>query len=86
MPTTFVVQLLEAFCKYVSYDHSSEEHKATVTMAFIDQDSRYIRKNFQRLEGLQGKLLRDFMQVTEKVYHNREIEEKEQRKREREKR
>ena len=77
---------MEAFCQYTSYDHSSKEHKATVTMAFIDQASRDIRKKLQRLEGLQDKSLRDLVQVAEKVYHNRETEEeKEQRKRKKEK-
>ena len=54
--------------------------KVTVTMAFIDQASRDIRKKLQRLEGRQDKPLRDLVQVAEKVYHNRETEEeKEQR-------
>ena len=52
-----------------------------MTMAFIDQASRDIRKKLQWLEGLQDKSLRDLVQVAEKVYHNRETEEeKEQRK------
>ena len=73
-------------CQYTPYDPSSEEHKATVTMAFIDQASRDIRKKLQRLEGGQDKSLRDLVQVAEKVYHNRETEEeKEQRKRKKEK-
>ena len=55
-------------------------------MAFIDQASRDIRKKLQGLEGLQDKLLRDLVQVAEKVYHYRETEEeKEQRKRKKEK-
>ena len=62
--------------QYTPYDPSSEEHKATVTMAFIDQASRDIRKKLQRLEGRQDKSLRDLVQVAEKVYHNRETEEK----------
>ena len=43
-----------------------------MTMAFIGQANRDIRKKFQRLEGLQDKPLRDLVQVAEKVYHNRE--------------
>ena len=53
-----------------------------MTMAFIDQASRDIRKKLQRLERLQDKSLRDLVQVAEKVNHNRKTEEdKEQRKR-----
>ena len=53
-----------------------------MTMAFIDQASRDIRKKLQRLERLQDKLLKDLVQVAEKVYHNSETKDKkEQRKR-----
>ena len=72
-------------CQYTPYDPSSKEHKTTVTMAFIDQASRDIRKRLQRLER-QDKPLRDLVQVAEKVYHSRETEEeKVQRKRKKEK-
>ena len=85
-PAAFLNPLMETFHHYIPYDPSSKEHKATVTMAFIDQASRDIRKKLQRLEGLQDKSLRDLVQVAEKVYHNRETEEeKEQRKRKKEK-
>lgn len=39
--------------QYTPYDPSIKEHKATVTMAFIDQARRDIREKLQRLEGLQ---------------------------------
>ena len=41
-----------------------------------------MRGKLQRLEGLQNKLLKDLVQIVEKVYYNRETEEeKEHRKR-----
>jgi hypothetical protein len=43
------------------YDHSSKEHKATLTVAFIEQARRVIRKKLQRLEGRQDKSLRDLV-------------------------
>jgi hypothetical protein len=49
--SAFLEQDMEVFSQYIPYDPSSEEHKATVTMAFIDQASRDIRKKLQRLEG-----------------------------------
>lgn len=61
LPTPFLELLMEAFHQYISYDPSSKEHKATVTMAFIDQGSRDIRKKIHRLEELQDKLLRDLV-------------------------
>lgn len=51
-PTAFLEWLMEAFCQHTAYDSSNKEHKATVSMAFIDQAS--IRKKLQRLEELQG--------------------------------
>ncbi|XP_057349869.1 formin-1-like [Manis pentadactyla] len=74
-PSAFLERLMEAFRQYTPYDPVSEEHKATVTVAFIDQSSKDIRRKLQKLEGLQDKTLRDLVQVAEKVYHNRETEE-----------
>lgn len=51
-PSAFLERLMEAFRQFTPYDPSSEEHKATVTVAFIDQSSRDIRKKLQKLEGL----------------------------------
>lgn len=48
-------------CILSSYDPSSEEYKVTVTIAYIDQASRYIMKKLQRVEGLQDKSLRDLV-------------------------
>ena len=70
----FLEQLMEAFHQCTPYESNSEEHKATVTVAFIDQASRDIRKKLQRLEGRQDKPLRESVQVAEKVYHNMETE------------
>lgn len=74
-PSAFLERLMEAFRQYTPYDPVSEEHKATVTVAFIDQSSKDIRRKLQKLEGLQDKTLQDLVQVAEKVYHNRETEE-----------
>ena len=50
-PTAFLEWLLEAFHQHIPYDPSNKKHNTTVTMAFIDQASRDIRKMFPRLEG-----------------------------------
>ena len=71
----YCFDVMETFHQYTPYDPSSEEHKATVTMAFIDQASRDIRKRLQKLEQLKNMSLRDLVHVAEKVYHNRETEE-----------
>ncbi|ERE92588.1 putative Gag polyprotein [Cricetulus griseus] len=43
--SAFLEQLMEAFhCRFSPYDPAAEEHKATVTVAFIDQSARSIKK------------------------------------------
>lgn len=59
---------MEAFCSFTPCDPTAEEHKVTVTIAFIDQSSSDIKEKLQKLEGLQSKSLKDLVQVTEKVY------------------
>lgn len=39
--------LMEAFCQYTHYDLSIKEHKATVTMVFIDKASKDIKKSLR---------------------------------------
>uniref|UniRef100_A0A8C9AZB8 Gag protein n=1 Tax=Phocoena sinus TaxID=42100 RepID=A0A8C9AZB8_PHOSS len=43
-PTVFLERLMEAFRRFTPYDPTSEEHKATIAMAFIDQAAPDIRK------------------------------------------
>ncbi|XP_076780077.1 uncharacterized protein LOC143438363 [Arvicanthis niloticus] len=73
-PSAFLERLMEAFRQFTPYDPMSDEHKATVTIAFIDQSASDIKRKLQKLDGLQDKSLRDLIQVAEKVYYNRETE------------
>ena len=81
LPAAFLEQLMETSLQYTPYDLSSKEHKSTVTIAFIDQASRDIRKKLQRLEGLQDKSLKNLLLVAENVYHNMETEKEKERER-----
>ena len=65
---------MAAFRQYTPYDPESEEHRATVIVAFIDQSSREIKRKLQKLEDLGDKTLKDLVQVAEKVFMNRETE------------
>jgi len=79
--SAFLERLVEAFYQYTHNDSNAEEHRATLTMAFIDQVAKDIKRKLQKLDSLPGKSLRELVQITEKVYHNREPEEeKEERK------
>lgn len=62
---------MEAFRQYSPYDPSAEEHKAMVTMAFMDQAAKDIRRKQKNIEGLQDKSLRELVQAVKKVFHNR---------------
>lgn len=68
-------------CQYKPYDPSTEEHRAIVTMAFIDQAVTDIKKKLQRLGGVTRQVFKRVRAGREKVYHNSETEEeKEERK------
>ena len=71
----FLKWFMEAFRQYTHYDPSIKEHKTTVTMTFVDHAVRNTNK-LQRQERFQGKSLRELVQVAEKVYQNRETEER----------
>jgi CBS-domain-containing membrane protein len=66
LPAAFLEQLMKVFCQYTPHDSSSEEHKTTMTFAFIGQANRDIRKRLQRLEELQDKSLKDLVQLLRK--------------------
>lgn len=42
---------MEVFGQFTPYEPKAEEHKATVTVAFIDQSARDIKRKLQKLEG-----------------------------------
>jgi len=65
---------METFCQYSLYNPSVEEHRATQTMAFIDQIVRDIKRKFQNRKSLQDKSLRELVEVAEKVNHTRHKE------------
>ncbi|XP_073079445.1 uncharacterized protein [Manis javanica] len=81
-PAVYLERLMEAFRRYTPFDPTSEEHSASVALAFIGQSAPDIRKKLQRLEGLQDLSLRDLVKEAEKVYHKRETEEEKELKKE----
>ena len=83
-PSVFLERLMEVFHQFTPYDPTAEKHKATVTVAFIDQSTKGIKRKLQKLEGLQDKSLRELVQVAEKVFYNRETEEEKEERRQEE--
>lgn len=74
---------MEDFCQFMPYDPTAEEHKATVTVAFIDQSAKDIKRKLQ-LKGLQDKTLRELVQLAKKVFYNREMKGVKEERREKE--
>ncbi|XP_073649783.1 uncharacterized protein [Tursiops truncatus] len=65
--TVFLERLMEAFRRFTPYDPTSEGHRATIAMAFIDQAAPDIKKKLQRLDGLQGFSLQELVKEADKV-------------------
>ncbi|XP_055978462.1 LOW QUALITY PROTEIN: uncharacterized protein LOC130031220 [Sorex fumeus] len=66
-PSLFLERLFEAYRQYTPFDPTSEEHQASVAMAFIGQSATDIRRKLQRMEGLQDMSLRDLVTEANKI-------------------
>ena len=73
----FLELLMEEFHQFTPHKPTGEKHKATVTVGFIDQSSRDIKRKLKKLEGLQNQMLREIVQGAAKVYYDKEAEEEE---------
>ena len=52
---------MEAYRRYAPFDPSLEGQQAAVAIAFIGQSASDIKRNLQRLEGLQYYTLQDLV-------------------------
>ena len=75
-PAEFLERIMDTFCCYTHLDPEETENSNTVVLAFINQSAPDIRRKLQKLERLGEKLLRDLVQVLEKVFHKRELKMK----------
>lgn len=71
-PSAFLERLMEAFCQYPPYDPGAEEHRATLTVEFIAQAMKDMKRKLQTLDSLQEESLGELVQTAEKAYHKRE--------------
>lgn len=78
-PAAFAKQIMEAYRWYRPYNPVQPEQKSSVPSAFINQSDPDIKKKQERLGE---KFLRDLVEITEKVYNNRDSVEEKQIKRE----
>ena len=79
-PSAFLERLMEAFRQYTPMDPQTEESRAAVLLAFVNQAAPDIRKKLQKIEGLGEQMIQDLLKAAEKVFNNRETtEEREER-------
>jgi hypothetical protein len=74
-PTAFLESLLEAYRTYMPINPEAAENRRAINIAFTSQSAPDIRKKLQNLEGFEGKLLSDLIEIALCVYNNREMPE-----------
>jgi hypothetical protein len=77
-PTDFYERLYEAFRIYTPFDPEAAENQRMVNTAFVTQSYADIRRKLQKLEGLAGMNATQMLEVVNKVFVNRENEEKQE--------
>jgi hypothetical protein len=48
------------------------ENRRAINIAFVSQSASDIRKKLQKLEGFEGKLLSELIEIAQRVYNNRD--------------
>lgn len=71
-PAAFLERLFEAYRLYTPIDPEAPENRRAINIAFATQSAPDIRRKLQRLEGFEGKLLSELVEIAQKVYNNRE--------------
>ena len=74
-PSAFLERLMEAFRQYTPMDPQTEESRAAVLLAFVNQAAPDIRRKLQKIEGLGEQTIQDLLKAAEKVFNNRETPE-----------
>ncbi|XP_045386557.1 uncharacterized protein LOC123629763 [Lemur catta] len=71
-PAAFLERLFEAYRLYTPIDPEAPENRRAINIAFATQSAPDIRRKLQRLEGFEGKLLSELVEIAQKIYNNRE--------------
>ncbi|XP_061480221.1 palmitoyltransferase ZDHHC14 isoform X6 [Rhineura floridana] len=75
-PGAFLERLFKAYRRYTPIDPEDERNRQTVVLAFVSQSAPDIRKKLQKAEGFEGMPLRQLKVLADKVFLNRDVEEK----------
>ncbi|KAK1342261.1 hypothetical protein QTO34_015017 [Cnephaeus nilssonii] len=71
-PAAFLERLCEAYRLYTPIDPEAPENRRAGNIAFMSQSAPDIRKKLQKLEGFEGKMLSELVEVAQKTFNNRE--------------
>ncbi|KAK1345518.1 LOW QUALITY PROTEIN: hypothetical protein QTO34_007976 [Cnephaeus nilssonii] len=71
-PTAFLERLCEAYRVYTPIDPDAPDNQQAINVVIVSQSAPDIRKKLQTLEGFEGKSLSELVEVTQKVFNNRE--------------
>jgi hypothetical protein len=71
-PAAFLEHLLEAYRTYTPINPEAAENRRAINIAFVSQSASDIRKKLQKLEGFEGKLLSELIEIAQRVYNNRD--------------
>lgn len=74
-PAEFLEQIMNTFHCYVHLGPEEAGNSNTVVLVFINQSAPDVRKKLQKLERLGEKSVRDLVEVSEKVYHNKKTKD-----------
>uniref|UniRef100_A0A8C5LNT0 Core shell protein Gag P30 domain-containing protein n=1 Tax=Leptobrachium leishanense TaxID=445787 RepID=A0A8C5LNT0_9ANUR len=75
-PSAFLERLLDAYRMYSPIDPEAVENQRLINSSFVGQSQRDMRNKIQRLDGFLGKGISELVEIANKVYHNRDLEEK----------
>ncbi|XP_062977970.1 uncharacterized protein LOC134395737, partial [Elgaria multicarinata webbii] len=75
-PGMFLERLMKAYRRYTPIDPEHPNNRQTVVLSFVSQAAPDIRKKLQKADGFEGMSLTQLKALADRVYVNREVEEK----------
>ena len=65
---------MEAYQTYTPLDWEARENRRIINIAFVSQSALDIRKKLKKLEGFEGKVISELVEIAQKVFQNRDSE------------
>lgn len=65
-------RLYQAYRLYSPIDPEAIENQKTINMAFVSQSAPDLHKKLQKLEGFEGKLISELVEIAQQVFQSRD--------------